>query len=217
MLAQPWALPPWRLVNAQQPALTCLQLAGGANSPKATRPTGPELGMEALSRVAQAQASQWMGIRGAPGHRRKEKEESPQSLYSPLPARTTMVKSFFIPRLDLREEKIQVLSRSLPLSCSSGPHRKPHQGCPFRPQLLLPRLCDEHLPPATCHLHLPRKQSPGWQSQEAPGASFLLTLSRNALPAPASRTGSSLSHGCWPLSQSRTNPLSIDTPGSHMT
>lgn len=73
-----------------------------------------------------------------------EKEESPQSLYSPLAARMTMVKNF-IPKLDLREEKIQVLSPSLPLSCSSRPaapsraSSEAHQCCPFRPLFLLPQ------------------------------------------------------------------------------
>lgn len=48
-------------------------------------------------------------------------EESPQGLYSQLPARMTTVKSFIIAGLDLREEETQVLSLALAPSCSLGP------------------------------------------------------------------------------------------------
>lgn len=88
-----------------------------------------------------------------------ENQECPQSLYSPLPARMTMAKNFFIPKLDLREEKIQVPSPSLPLACSSRPHQRPHQCCPLGPHSCFPGLCDENLPPA---LWLLKEQSPGW-------------------------------------------------------
>lgn len=122
-----------------------------------------------------------------------------------------MAKNFFISKLDLREEKIQVLSPSLPLACSSRPHQRPHQCRPSGLHSCFPGLCDENLPLA---LWLLKEQSPGWQSQGSLGASFLLTLSRNGFPAPASKTGSSLSHGVGPRSQIRTNPFSKHTPGS---
>lgn len=68
--------------------------------------------------------SQWNENLGAQGHGRKaeggEEVESPQSLYSPQPARRAMAQNFAA-RLDLRDEETQVLSRSLPPACCSGP------------------------------------------------------------------------------------------------